>query len=177
MAYTFLVAQGVEVGNSLVEQDYVSEARAILERARMQNLDVVLPVDHGVGDSMDDEAAEYTNDELIVRNKMGLDIGPKTCEKFAESLAGAKTIFWNGPLGVFENEAFAKGTIAVAQAVAASSAYSVIGGGDSAAAVAKAGVADKIDHISTGGGASLRLVEGKPLPALESLRPNHPFDD
>ncbi len=176
MAYTFLAAQGVSVGNSLVEEDYMAEAKSILERARLHNLDLVLPLDHGVGEALDDGEADYTADEVIPDGTMGLDIGPKTREKFAEVIAEASTIFWNGPLGVFENEAFARGTMEIAKAVADSSAYSVIGGGDSAAAVVRAGVAEQINHVSTGGGASLQLVEGKPLPGIESLRPNHPFD-
>ncbi len=176
MAYTFLAADGVEVGDSLVEADYVDEARSILERTKMQKTELILPLDHGIGDGIDAARAEVTADAAIPEGKMGLDIGPKTRARFREIIESAATIFWNGPLGVFENEAFAEGTMAIARAVAECEAYSVIGGGDSAAAVARAGVADDIGHVSTGGGASLQLVEGKPLPGVESLRPNYPFD-
>ncbi len=176
MAYTFLAAQGIDVGNSLVESDYIDEARSILDRTRVQKTDIVLPGDHCVGASIEATEAHITTDATIPEGQMGLDIGPKTRERFRSVIASAATVFWNGPLGVFENPAFADGTIAIAHAIADADAYGVIGGGDSAAAVARAGVADQIDHVSTGGGASLQLVEGKPLPGIESLRPNYPFD-
>ncbi len=176
MAYTFLAARNTEVGDSMVEPDMIDEARSILERADVQNLDLVLPVDHRVGDGIDAEEAVVTDGEAIPDGKMGLDIGPRTVDRFRETIEAASTVFWNGPLGVFENEVFSEGTFAIARALAASSAYSVVGGGDSAAAVIGAGVGDDIDHVSTGGGASLQFVQGEPLPGIESLRPNHPFD-
>ena len=176
MAYTFLAARNTEVGDSMVEPDMIDEARSILERADVQNLDLVLPVDHRVGDGIDAEEAVVTDGDAIPDGKMGLDIGPRTVDRFRETIEAASTVFWNGPLGVFENEVFSEGTFAIARALAASSAYSVVGGGDSAAAVIGAGVGDDIDHVSTGGGASLQFVQGEPLPGIESLRPNHPFD-
>lgn len=176
MAYTFLAAKGVSVGDSLVEHDYIEEARSILDRTRVQNTDIILPDDHCTGTSLEATEARITPDATIPDGQMGLDIGPQTRERFKQIIASAATVFWNGPLGVFENPAFADGTLAIAHAVAEAKAYSVIGGGDSAAAVARAGVAEAIDHVSTGGGASLQLVEGNPLPGIESLRPNHPFD-
>ena len=129
MAYTFLAAEQIEVGDSLVEEDYLDEARAILERARLQKVDIVLPVDHRTGPSIDADEAQVTDGAEIADGQMGLDIGPRTQERFKEIIAQAQTIFWNGPLGVFENEAFATGTLSVARAVAQSSAYSVVGGG------------------------------------------------
>ena len=176
MAYTFLASQGKNVGESLVEEDYIDEAGSILERADLQNIDIVLPVDHRVGDDVEDTEATVTHDAHIPDRTMGLDIGPETVNEFKTYIDRASTVFWNGPLGVFENEAFAQGTFAIARALADSNGYTVVGGGDSAAAVVGAGVADDIDHVSTGGGASLQLVEGKSLPGIESLRPNYPFD-
>ena len=176
MAYTFLAAQDLSVGNSLVEKDYLEKARTILGRAKGKGVDILLPVDHRVASEFEATEAEITDGVHIYEGKMGLDIGPKTQELFEEVISQAATIFWNGPLGVFENDAFAEGTLSIARAVAQAEAYTVIGGGDSVAAAAKAGVQEQIDHISTGGGASLQLVEGKALPGIESLRPNHPFD-
>lgn len=170
MAYTFLKARGVEVGKSLLEESRLSYAREMLARADKLGVEIMLPVDHVV-------ATEPTLDAVvtIVRNKdfppdqMGLDIGPQTIELFTEKLAGAKTVVWNGPMGVFELEPFAAGTFAVAKAIAASGATSIVGGGDSVSAVRRAGVAGQISHISTGGGASLELLEGKQLPGLTAL--------
>ncbi len=176
MAYTFLASQGVQVGDSIVEEDFLDEAGQILARAELKDLDILLPVDHRTGSDIDAAEATVTDDVDIPDGQMGLDIGPKTVDRFRQVVSSAKTVFWNGPLGVFENDAFAEGTIEVARTLADSDAYSVVGGGDSAAAVARAGVADQIGHVSTGGGASLQLVEGKPLPGIESLRPNYPFD-
>ena len=172
MANTFLAAQGKGVGASLVESDKLALARTILEKARERHVDIVLPIDVVVAASTQAVAGETVPVDAIPTGKMALDIGPKTAGLFATRFADAKTIFWNGPMGLFEKEAFAAGTFAVARAMAQSSAFTVVGGGDSAAAVNAAGdgVAAKMKHISTGGGASLELVEGKKLPGIEVLR-------
>ncbi len=175
MAYTFLAAQGQEVGESLVEKDFLDEAARLLDRVDLQKLDMRLPEDHRVGKGLDATEATVTRGQDIPAGMMGLDIGPRTEANFVEAIAGAKTVFWNGPMGVFENEVFATGTMGVARAMAEAPGYTVVGGGDSASAVVKAEVSDKINHVSTGGGASLQLVQGKSLPGLEALRPNHPF--
>jgi phosphoglycerate kinase len=172
MAYTFMKAQGCEVGKSLVENDKLDLARQLLEEAKSKNLHFHLPVDHVIADKVDPSAETSVIDALkpIPLGKMGLDIGPKTRQRYAEEIAKAKTILWNGPMGVFEVPPFAHGTIAIAQAIANNrSATSIVGGGDSVAAVHQAGVADKITHISTGGGASLEFLEGKKLPGVEAL--------
>ena len=176
MAYTFQAASGIDVGDSLIEEDFLDDAAAILDRAELQKLDFILPLDHRTGESLDANVAHTTDGVEIPKGQMGLDIGPRTAQRFKKVIESASTVFWNGPLGVFENEAFSEGTLSVARALADSDAYSVVGGGDSAAAVARAEVTDRIDHVSTGGGASLQLVEGKPLPGIESLRPNYPFE-
>jgi phosphoglycerate kinase len=170
MAYTFLVAEEYEVGKSLVEEDKVPLAESLLKKALERNVKVLLPVDHVVADKFD--AAAETKTTTIQETPiewMGLDIGPETISRFKAQIATAKTILWNGPLGVFEMEKFAQGTMAIAHAVAESSATSIIGGGDSIAAVTKAGVEDKISHISTGGGASLEFLGGAKLPGVEAL--------
>ena len=170
MCFTFFKAQGYEVGDSLVEDDYLEEARRLMDEAGDK---LVLPADVVVADRMEEDAeSETVGVDNIPPYKMGLDIGPRTVELFEEHISGAKTIFWNGPMGVFEIEAFAKGTEGVARAVAAASAEgttSVIGGGDSVAAVRKLGLEDRMSHISTGGGASLEYVEGKELPGVAAL--------
>ena len=168
MCFTFFRAQGYEIGRSLVEDDYLQEARRLMDEAGEK---LVLPVDVVVADAMEESVEiETVGMEEIPSEKMGLDIGPRTVELFADHISGAKTIFWNGPMGVFEIEAFAKGTEGVARAVAAASAEggatSVVGGGDSVAAVRKLGLEDEMSHISTGGGASLEYVEGKELPGV-----------
>ncbi|MDQ5810108.1 MAG: phosphoglycerate kinase [Actinomycetota bacterium] len=168
MCFTFFRAQGYEIGRSLVEDDYLQEARRLMDEAGEK---LVLPVDVVVADAMEESVEiETVGVEEIPSEKMGLDIGPRTVELFADHISGAKTIFWNGPMGVFEIEAFAKGTEGVARAVAAASgeggATSVVGGGDSVAAVRKLGLEDQMSHISTGGGASLEYVEGKELPGV-----------
>jgi len=168
MAYTFLKAQGLPVGTSRVEEDRLKLAEQILKNAKEKGIKLLLPVDHVVAEKFEEKAAPSTVDS-IPEGKMGLDIGPNTRTEFAIALSGAKTIFWNGPMGVFEWEAFAAGTMAVARAVADSTAFTVVGGGDSVAAVNTAKVAHKIKHISTGGGASLELIEGKELPGLKAL--------
>jgi phosphoglycerate kinase len=169
MAFTFLKAQGEPVGKSLVEEDKIDLARQLLQQAKAHKMKFLLPVDHVVADKIDANAAVQTVSR-IPANLMALDIGPKTVELFAKEIAGARTIVWNGPMGVFEVAPFAKGTFKIAQAVAENAgATSIVGGGDSVSAVHAAGVADKITHISTGGGASLEFLEGKKLPGVEAL--------
>jgi phosphoglycerate kinase len=170
MAYTFLKAAGCEIGNSKLEGDRLVEASETLEWAKSNGKSFGLPVDHIVATEFDENAKpSVTGDADIPRDSMGLDIGPKTIKYFKKEIEKAKTIFWNGPMGVFEWSNFAKGTFELAKAVASCNATSVVGGGDSAAAVRKAGVDKKITHISTGGGASLALMEGKTLPGLAAL--------
>jgi phosphoglycerate kinase len=164
MAYTFLRAQGLPTGKSLVEEDKVDLAREILSHAQQ----LMLPVDHVVAAEVK-EGAYYDVVETIPDNMIGVDIGPKTIEAYAKVIAGAKTIIWNGPMGVFEKPPFDVGTVSIGKAVAASGALSVVGGGDSEKAVKSAGVADKISHISTGGGASLEFLSGIELPGVAAL--------
>ena len=167
MCFTFFKAQGYEIGNSLVEDDYLEEAKRLMEEAGDR---LVLPVDVVVAEAMEEDAeSETVPVDGIPAGKMGLDIGPRTVDLFSEHISGASTIFWNGPMGVFEIDAFAKGTEGVARAVAESGATSVVGGGDSVAAVNKLGLEDRMSHISTGGGASLEYVEGKELPGIAVL--------
>jgi len=172
MAYTFLKAHGDQVGKSLVEEDKVGLARQLLQDAKTHKLRFLLPVDHVVADRIDVNAVVHTvnSGHAIPANMMALDIGPKTVEAFSEEISRARTIVWNGPMGVFEVAPFAKGTFKIAHAVAENAgALSIVGGGDSVSAVHAAGVADKITHISTGGGASLEFLEGKNLPGVEAL--------
>ncbi len=170
MAYTFFKAQGRDVGKSLVEDDKKETALAILDRAREQKVDFELPVDHLLAPAVEAGAAtEVVSSFPFPPDRLAVDIGPETARKFAETIAGAKMIVWNGPLGVFEIDQFAQGTIKIARAVAASGAVSIVGGGDSIAAVEKAGVTDKITHISTGGGASLEYLAYGTLPGIEAL--------
>ena len=172
MAYTFLKAQGIHIGKSLVEEDKVELARNLLYQAKERKVKFLLPVDHIVADRVEANALTKTvgEAETIPNNLMALDIGPKTIEVFAEEVGKARTIVWNGPMGVFELSPFSKGTFKIAAAVADNAgATSIVGGGDSVAAVHAAGVAEKITHISTGGGASLEFLEGKKLPGVEAL--------
>lgn len=171
MAFTFLAAQGVDVGRSRVEEDKINLARRVLRKAEDKGVDIALPVDHVCARELAADAPTRlcANDEFPP-DLMGLDIGPQTVADFQERIAGARTVFWNGPMGVFEMEAFSAGTMAVAQAVARANATSVVGGGDSVAAIRKAGVTPFINHVSTGGGASLEFLEGKELPGIEALR-------
>ncbi len=170
MAYTFLKARGVEIGKSLVEEDKIHQARKILDRAETKGIPILLPTDHVIASECEKTAkATITNDVAIPAGQMGLDIGPATLSRFEDSIKDSKTIFWNGPMGVFEIPLFAKGTFELAKAVASVAATTVVGGGDSVAAVNKAGVAGKITHISTGGGASLEFIEGKELPGIKAL--------
>ena len=171
MAYTFFKALGLPVGRSLVEEEKLDAARDILTHAKARNVELNLPVDHVVADRIDASAKTETlkvNDAAI-GDRMGLDIGPETTRLYQRLLEDAKTVVWNGPMGVFEVDSFAKGTLGVAQAVANVKGTTIIGGGDSVAAVNKAGVADRITHISTGGGASLEFLGGQSLPGVEAL--------
>ncbi len=174
MAFTFLKSKGHTVGNSLVEDDQLGTAKQIIEAARKAGVEIVLPVDHVCADKFDATAVPKPVDgENVPDGYMGLDVGPKTVEKYKAILSGAKSIVWNGPVGVFEFDAFAAGTEHVARLVAAATgggAITVVGGGDSVAAVNKYQLADKMSHVSTGGGASLELLEGKKLPGIEVCR-------
>jgi phosphoglycerate kinase len=172
MAYTFLTAQGHAVGKSLVEQDKVQLAKELLQQAKARGIKFLLPVDHlaAAKPEMHAVVKNIGEGQPIPENLMGLDIGPKTIELFSDEISRARTIVWNGPMGVFEVSPFSRGTFKVAEAVAENAgAVSIVGGGDSVAAVKAAGVADKISHISTGGGASLEFLEGKKLPGVEAL--------
>jgi phosphoglycerate kinase len=172
MAYTFMKAQGRQTGKSLVEEDKVNLAQELMNEARSKNVRLQLPLDHVIAEKIDASGkTQIVKDENgIPADQMGLDIGPETIAAFSREIAGAKTIVWNGPMGVFEVAPFAKGTIKIAQAVAGNrTATSIVGGGDSVAAIHQSGVADKITHISTGGGASLEFLEGKRLPGVEAL--------
>lgn len=169
MAYTFLKAQGYEIGTSLCEDDRMDYAKEMIAKAEAKGVKFLLPVDHRIADGFKDVEAKVTEDQNIPAGYMGLDIGPKTETLYAEAIKDAKTVIWNGPMGVFEFENFNKGTIAVAKAMADADATTVIGGGDSAAAVNILGFGDKMTHISTGGGASLEFLEGKTLPGIAAL--------
>jgi len=170
MAYTFLKAQNIEVGKSLLETDKVPTAQKLLKRAKTKKIPLLLPEDHVVAPALEKGVkTQVVGLKKIPADQMALDIGPATIARYVKEIKKAKTIFWNGPAGAFEIPPFDQGTLAIAQAVAASGAMSVIGGGDSVAAVHKAGVADKITHISTGGGASLEFVEGIKLPGIAAL--------
>jgi phosphoglycerate kinase len=171
MAYTFFRAQGMPTGRSLVESDLVAAAADLLTRAADRHVELDLPVDHVVAAKIDEDADAETigTDDPAIGDRMGLDIGPATVERFAAALRGAKTVVWNGPMGVFEIAKFARGTIGVARAVAAVDGTTIVGGGDSVAAVSQAGVAGRMTHISTGGGASLEFLGGRELPGVKVL--------
>jgi len=171
MAYTFLKSQGLPVGKSLVEEDKLDLARNLLAEAQQRNFRLLLPVDHVVAESPNSTATKITDIAGTPEGWMGLDIGPKTVELFSQTISKARTIVWNGPLGMFERPAFSQGTLAIAKAVAATTAgaTSIIGGGDSVAAAEQSGVAKQISHISTGGGASLEFLAGEKLPGVEAL--------
>lgn len=174
MAYTFFRARKFTTGKSLVEEDKTDLALSLLGEAVERSFRIVLPVDHVLARSLDDSQAQIASVEATPADWMGLDIGPKTIELFCKEIAAAKTIVWNGPLGMFEKPEFANGTLAIARAVAdatSAGATSIVGGGDSVAAVEQAGVAQKISHISTGGGASLEFLAGEKLPGVEALTP------
>ena len=169
MAYTFLKAQGYEIGTSLVEEDRLDYAKEMIAKAEEKGVKFLLPVDHRVAAEFKDVEATVTEDQNIPAGNMGLDIGPKTEALYADAIKDAKTVIWNGPMGVFEFENYNKGTIAVAKAMADADATTIIGGGDSAAAVNQLGFGDKMTHVSTGGGASLEFLEGKELPGIAAL--------
>lgn len=170
MAYTFLKAQGHAIGNSLVEEELVDTAKQILADAKTKGVNFMLPVDNLAADKFADDADVQVVGVEIPEGRMALDIGPKTIEAYSAEIAKAKTVVWNGPMGCFEMPNFSKGTFGVCQAVADSDSTSIIGGGDSVAAVNQSGLADKMSHISTGGGASLEYLEGKVLPGVAAVR-------
>lgn len=173
MAFTFLKAQGKEIGKSLLEAEKIDLAKEVLEKAKNSKVKFLLPIDFIVADEFKNESpSKVVKADTIPSDKMGLDIGPDTIKLFKQELENSKTIVWNGPMGVFEMDNFAKGTFAIAQVLAdatSKSAVTIIGGGDSAAAISKAGLEDKVSHVSTGGGASLEFLEGKVLPGVEAL--------
>lgn len=170
MAYTFYRAQGVPIGKSLVEEDRVEMADGILEKADTAGVNLLLPVDHVIADAFDAKAhTKVVARDGILDGWMALDIGPETIKVFAAEVAKAKTVVWNGPMGCFEMEPFARGTLEIAKAVAETDCVSIIGGGDSVSAVNRSGLADRMTHISTGGGASLEFLEGKELPGVTAL--------
>lgn len=170
MAYTFFKSMGYQVGNSLCELDKLDLAKSLMEKAEAKGVKLMLPIDNKVGKEFsNDTESKFVNSTEIPADWEGLDIGPKTIEMYAEELRNAKTVVWNGPLGVFEMEQFANGTNSIAKILSEVDATTIVGGGDSAAAVEKAGLASKFTHISTGGGASLEFLEGKKLPGIEAL--------
>jgi phosphoglycerate kinase len=169
MAYTFLKAQGHAIGGSLVEEDLIDTAKQILVDAKAKGVNFMLPVDNLAADKFADDADIQVVGVEIPEGRMALDVGPKTVEAYAAEIATAKTVVWNGPMGCFEMPNFSKGTFGVCEAVAASDCVSIIGGGDSVAAVNQSGLADKMSHISTGGGASLEYLEGKVLPGVQAV--------
>jgi phosphoglycerate kinase len=170
MANTFLAAQGLNVGKSRIEEDKLPLARTLIEKARSKNVQLLLPVDVVVAESLQATSGKATDIAVIRPEEMALDIGPRSVQNFGERLRRAKTVFWNGPMGLFENPAFADGSFGVARAMADCPGFTVVGGGDSVAAANAAGLADRYTHVSTGGGASLELLEGKKLPGVEVLR-------
>ncbi len=169
MAYTFFKAQGLPIGNSLCEDDKVELAKELMAKAKAKNVKFLLPVDTKAGKEFKEDTEAMVTEHGVQEGWMGMDIGPKTISLFAEAVKSAGTVIWNGPMGVFEFPAFAEGTFEVAKAVAESGAISIIGGGDSAAAVMKLGFGDKMTHISTGGGASLEFLEESSCPASPAL--------
>lgn len=172
MAYTFLKAQGVPVGKSLVEADKIKYAKEMIQRVEARQKTMLLPVDHIASTEFGNvENKKLITSAAIPENYMGLDIGPQTIKNFSNVLKDANTVFWNGPMGVFENPAFSEGTFGIAKALAESSALKIVGGGDSAAAAEASGYAERMSHISTGGGASLEYLQGEKLPGIEVLRP------
>lgn len=169
MANTVLLAMGKEVGRSLVEEDRLADARRLIEHARVAGVRLLIPVDLVVAPSIDSTSVEVVTSDRIPADLAVFDIGPATVKLFCDEISQSRTVFWNGPMGVFERAPFASGTMEIANCVASAPAFAVVGGGDSVAAVEKAGIADKIDHISTGGGASLELLEGRVLPGIAAI--------
>jgi phosphoglycerate kinase len=170
MAYTFLKALGHEIGKSLVEEEKIGQAKRLMQRAQTKGIKILLPVDHVIANAFSNEASFKT---IPTKGEwadwMGVDIGPDSVALFTDALKGAKTVFWNGPMGVYEMANFKKGTVAMAQAIAGTNAMSVAGGGDSLAAINESGYAEKFSHLSTGGGASLEFLEGVELPGLKAI--------
>ncbi len=171
MANTFLAARGLDVGKSLCETEKLALARSLMSGAAEREVDLLLPIDVRIGTSVEDTTSEVVGIERVPPDAMALDIGPATEGLYRDRLRRAQAIFWNGPMGLFENPAFAQGTLGVARAVADCPGFSVVGGGDSVAAVMQSGLADQYEHVSTGGGASLEYLEGRPLPGVEALKP------
>ncbi len=171
MANTFLAAQGLNVGKSRIEEDRLALARTLIQKARERGVQLILPVDVTVAESLQATSGKPTDVAAIRPEEMALDIGPRTVQLFGERLRRAKSVFWNGPMGLFENPAFADGSLGVARAMADCTGFTVVGGGDSVAAAQMSGLTDRYTHVSTGGGASLELLEGKKLPGVEVLRP------
>ena len=170
MAYTFLKSKGTKIGNSLVEEDFLTTAGSLLEKAEKLGVNVLLHVDHLVGSSFaENTEARAVDDVNIPDGSIGMDIGPRTVDIFKSAISKAKNLIWNGPMGVFEFSSFARGTLEIAKSVAECQGITVVGGGDSVAAVNKFNLAAKIDHVSTGGGASLEFLEGKELPGIAVL--------
>jgi phosphoglycerate kinase len=169
MAYTFLKSEGINIGNSKLESDKIDLAKEILQSAKSKNIRIILPSDHVIADKIDASAQKETVDKEIPEGKIGLDIGPKTVREFEDVLKSAKTVVWNGPVGFFELKPFSKGTEEIARFLAGSNATTIIGGGDTAAAVNELSLGKKMSHISTGGGASLEYLEGKTLPGIAAL--------
>jgi phosphoglycerate kinase len=170
MANTFLAAQGLNVGKSRIEEDKLALARTLIQKAEAKNIQLVLPTDVLVAESLQATSGKATDVNVIAASEMALDIGPRTIQAYGERLRRAKSVFWNGPMGLFENPAFSAGSFGVARAMADCTGFTVVGGGDSVAAVQAAGLSDRYTHVSTGGGASLELIEGKKLPGVEVLR-------
>lgn len=170
MAYTFLKAQGKEIGKSLLEEDKMDLSLELIKKAEANNVKILLPKDVVIADEIKEDAeTEIVDIDNIPTDKEALDIGPKTAKEYADIIKKAKTVVWNGPMGVFEVKVFANGTNEVAKALADSSATTIVGGGDSALAIEEAGYKDKITHVSTGGGASLEFLEGKTLPGIDCI--------
>jgi phosphoglycerate kinase len=170
MAYTFLKSRAVPIGNSMFEQDELVNSFQILEKAELEKCEIILPSDHLIASEFSESAKSKIVGKMdIPDGYLGMDIGPKTIDQFEKIIRSAKTVFWNGPMGVFEFDKYSKGTLAIARAIAKSKSVSVVGGGDSVAALELSGVADKIDHVSTGGGASLEFMEGKRLPGISAI--------
>jgi phosphoglycerate kinase len=170
MANTFLAAQGLSLGKSLVEQDKLALARSLMQRAQDKKVKLILPVDLVVAPGLDAASGRVVATNEVPAEEMALDIGPKTAETFRQAILPAKALFWNGPLGLFEKKPFSEGTMSVARAGAECTGFTVVGGGDSVAAVNQAGLASKYKHVSTGGGASLEFLEGSPMPGIEAVR-------
>ncbi len=169
MAYTFLDAMGVSVGASLVERDKLDLARSLMELAKQRGVDLVLPIDHVIASAPDSGDVQVTGDASIPSGMKGFDIGPRTVQMYLMRIEAARTVFWNGPMGLFENSAFSAGTREIGQTLAEHSGYTVVGGGDSAAALAEFGLSERVTHVSTGGGASLEFLEGFTLPGIAAL--------